>query len=246
MNNERPYIPLSVAAVVLLAAAGWAWAFAVDALAWLNVCSSVLGVVGGALLFWAVWTAWMAVREQSAWILSERQKALATTTMSVTLEAAKSVHPEVLAMLLGERARRWGLISGTKSKDKSPYSVLQARPQVTDRFVAHFLKMSNGKAYMPKRMLSDKDTRFDPLGVVTAYEMYDAFESLLFEELKATRPFGENKPGYWLAGWDPDTVAMDFGMNLNDYEYETTVPNLNEAPEVVTNAMQGLSLLAKK
>lgn len=243
--NDRSYIWMSIVGAVILAAAGWTWTFAVDALAWLNVCSSVLAIVGGGLLLWSLWLAWLELREAAVFDLQGRQKALAMTTMSVTLEAAKGVHPDVLAMVLGERARRWGLISGTKSKDKSPYSVLQARPQVTDRFVAHFLKMSNKTSYMPKRLLSDGDTRFDPLGVVTAYEMYDAFESLLFEELKATRPFGQNKPGYWLAGWDPDTVAMDFGINLNDYEYETKVPDLNEAPEVVTNALRDMTPLAK-
>ena len=243
--NERPYSWMSIVGAVILAAAGWMWTFAVDALEWLNVCSSGLAIVGGGMLLWSLWLAWLELREAAVFEIQGRQKALSMTAMSVTLEAAKGVHPEVLAMVLGDRARRWGLISGTKSKDKSPYSVLQARPQVTDRFVAHFLKMSNKTSYMPKRMLSDGDTRFDPLGVVTAYEMYDAFESLLFEELKATRPFGQNKPGYWLSGWDPDTVAMDFGINLNDYEYETVVPNLNEAPEVVTNALQGITPLAK-
>lgn len=244
--NERPYIWMSIVGAVLVVMALWAWGYATGGLEWLNVCSSILGTVGGALLLWALWLVWMAAREAAVFDLQRRQKALSMTTMSVTLEAAKGVHPEVLAMVLGERARRWGLISGTKSKDKSPYSVLQARPQVTDRFVAHFLKMSNSKSYMPKRLLSDGDTRFDPLGSVTAYEMYDAFESLLFEELKATRPFGQNKPGYWLSGWDPDTVSMDFGINLNDYEYETKVPDLNEAPEVVTNALRGITPLANK
>jgi len=243
--NERPYIWMSIAGAVLVVMALWTWGYATGALEWLNVCSSVLGTVGGALLLWALWLAWLEAREAAVFELQGRQKALSMTTMSVTLEAAQSVHPEVLAMVLGDRARRWGLISGTKSKDKSPYSVLQARPIVTDRFVAHFLKMSNKTSYMPKRLLSDGDTRYDPLGIVTAYEMYDAFESLLFEELKATRPFGQNKLGYWLAGWDPDTVAMDFGINLNDYEYETVVPNLNQAPEVVTNALQGITPLAK-
>ncbi len=243
--NERPYIWMSIVGTVLVVMALWAWGFGTGALEWLNVCSSMLATVGGGMLLWALWLAWLEARETAVFELQGRQRALSMTTMSVTLEAARGVHPEVLAMVLGERARRWGLISGTKSKDKSPYSVLQARPNVTDRFVAHFLKMSNKTSYMPKRLLSDGDTRFDPLGVVTAYEMYDAFESLLFEELKATRPFGQNKPGYWLAGWDPDTVAMDFGIDLNQYEYEMKVPDLSEAPEVVTNALRDLTPLAK-
>ena len=243
--NERSYIWMSIVGAVLVVMALWAWGYATGALEWLNVCSSVLGTVGGALLLWSLWLVWLEAREAAVFDLQGRQRALSTTAMSTLLEAAKGVHPDVLEQLFRDRARRWGLVSGTKSKDKSPYSVLQARPEVTDRFVAYFLMMSNQKTYMPKRMLSDGDKRFDPLGSVTAYEMYDALESLLIEEIKVTRPLGANKPGYWLAGWDPESVAADFGINLNDYEYETTVPDLNEAPEVVTNALRGITPLAK-
>ena len=133
--NERSYIWMSIVGTVLVVMALWAWGFGTGALEWLNVCSSMLATVGGGLLLWSLWLAWLEAREVAVFELQGRQKALSMTTMSVTLEAAQSVHPEVLAMVLGERARRWGLISGTKSKDKSPYSVLQARPNVTDRFV---------------------------------------------------------------------------------------------------------------
>ena len=29
---------------------------------------------------------------------------------------------------------------------------------------------------------------------------------------------GEYKPGYWLNGWTPESVAEDFGLNLDDWE----------------------------
>ena len=244
--NERSYIWMSIVGTVLVVMALWAWGFGTGALEWLNVCSSVLATVGGGMLLWSLWLAWLEAREAAVFELQGRQKALATTAMSTLLEAAKGVHPEVLEQLFRDRARRWGLVSGTKSKDKSPYGVLLARPEVTDRFFAHVMKMSNQKTIMPKRMLSDGDKSFDPLGVTTAYEMYDALHSLFEEELKITRPFGDSRPGYWLNDWTPESIAADFGINLDDYEYGTTVPNLNEAPEVVTNALRDLTPLANK
>ena len=213
------------------------------------ICQGVLVGMAFLLLLQTVSMYKAYYRRLETYDLETRQRALSVTTMSVLLDAAKAVHPTVLEQLFRDRARRWGLVSGTRSKDKSPYSTLLARPRVTDRFIVHFLKMSNAKSYMPKNMLSDKNSSFDPARIVTAYEMYDDFESLLIEELKATRPYGWNKPGYWLSGWGPDTVAADFGIDLEMWNYEKDDPPAvgsgNAASDVVKDALKDLIPLRK-
>lgn len=240
MERSLRWVWLGAAVGVLLVAAGAmeAWALSVPVL---HYCAQGLAVVCiplglGALMDW-----WMDYRGQSVDLLYTRQRAMSMTAMGQLLEAAKGVHPAVLESLMQDRARRWGLISGTKSPDKSPYSVLQARPRVTDRFVAFALRMSDQKGLMPKRLLSDGDKRFDPAGVVTAYEMYDDFESLLTAELKVTRPYGMTKPAYWLAGWDPESVALDFGLDLEAYSpVEALVQDDGGRPSVVDGALADL------
>jgi hypothetical protein len=232
----------------LLGLAIWANQFAARYGATTMICQGVFVGIAVLLLLQTVSMYKAYYRQLEMYDLETRQRALSVTTMSVLLEAAKAVHPTVLEQLFRDRARRWGLVSGTRSKDRSPYSTLHARPRVTDRFIVHFLKMSNEKSYMPKNMLSDKDTSFDPAKFVTAYEMYDDFESLLMEELKATRPYGWNKPGFWLAGWNPDTVAADFGVDLEVWNYEEDQPAAGSgsaASDVVKNAMKDLVPLRK-
>lgn len=233
----------------LLGMAIWADQFSARYGATTMICQGVLVGMAVLLLLQTISMYTAYYRRLATWDLETRQRALSVTTMSVTLEAAKAVHPSVLEQLFRDRARRWGLVSGTRSKDKSPYSTLQARPRVTDRFIVHFLKMSNEKSYMSKNMLSDKDTSFDPAKIVTAYEMYDDFESLLMEELKATRPYGWNKPGFWLSGWGPDAVAADFGIDLEVWNYEEedqpAVGSGSAAKDVVKDAMKDLIPLRK-
>lgn len=236
MNSLRP-IWLGAIVVVLLVAAMWVDVWSADYAALKPLANCLYGltipVTLGALL-----DGWMQFREQDVWVLQKRQEALSMTATGYTLRAAQGVHPEVIEQLFRDRARRWGLVSGTKSKDRNPYSVLIARPVVTDRFLVHFLRMSNQKTSMAKRLLSDGDKRYDPAGIVTAYEMYDALQSLLEQEMKVTRPFGDNRPGYWLNDWTPETVAMDFGIRMDDYEYENAVPDLNDANDDIQNVMR--------
>lgn len=158
---------------------------------------------------------WKYVTEHQAHLLRERQSALSMTPKQLMLEAAKGVHPETLRLLLGEQARRWGLVSGSRSATGEPYKVLMRRPRVTEEFLVYFLRRSSDRHIMSVHgNLSDGDKSWDPQGIVTAYEMYDDLESLLIEEQKATRPFGRTKPGYWLGDWDGRSVGLDFGIDI--------------------------------
>lgn len=158
-------------------------------------------------------------RSRDADILKRRQDALSITPKQMMLEAAKGVHPETLRLLLGEQARRWGLVSGSQSPTGKPYKILVARPRVTEQFLVYFLRRSNHKMYMSKHgNLSDNDKSWDPRGITSTYEMYDDLESLLVEEMKCTRPFGQTKPGYWLGDWSPAAVGLDYGVDIEDWE----------------------------
>lgn len=235
-RNWKWAVPLLLEPVFLLATywliqAQWTWV-------------QLLGFVPGmAMIVMLILAVNNFIRYQREWqidVFERTQRALSTTATSVLLDAAKNVHPDTLVLLFKDRARRWGLVSGTKSLDEQPYSVLESRPRVTDRFVVHFLRMSNSKTYMPKHLLSDGDKSFDPQRVVTAYEMYDDLESLLIDEMKVTRPMGKYKSGYWLAGWDPDAVALDFGIDLDDWKYEDDEIKETNNPEFIQNSMKDL------
>lgn len=166
---------------------------------------------------------WRFITSHKAEMLKLKKEADAITPRSQILHESKSVHPDTLRLILGEMSRRWGLVSGAKSATGEPYAVLMSRPRVTQAFLVYFLRMSNEQTYMPKRKLSENDHSFDPQKVVTAYEMHDDLESLLVEELKATKPLGDNKPGYWLGEWDPYSVGKDFGVDINEWDLDDVV-----------------------
>lgn len=178
----------------------------------------------------------------------KRKEADAITPRGMMLEAGKGVHPETIRLILGEQARRWGLVSGSKSGTGKPYAVLFARPRVTEEFLVYFLRGSSERHYMSKHgRLSDGDKSWDPQGIVSAYEMYDDLESLLVEEMKVTRPFGNTKPGYWLGEWDARSVGLDFGVDIDEWSDGEVVETVTasstvrgEVPSVIAKALEGL------
>ena len=212
-----------------------------DRLRWLGIAAVVFG---GLASIAAGTNWWKLVSTHSAEMHSARKEADAITPRGYILHEAKSVHPDLYRMILGEQARRWGLVSGTKSPSGEPYAVLMSRPRVTEVFLVYFLRMSNKENYMPKRMLSDNDHSFDPHKIVTAYEMYDDVKSLLEEELKATRPMGENKPGYWLGEWDPISVGLDFGVDIENWDVDGE-PEEDAASRVARGGSSSQSFIDK-
>jgi len=177
-----------------------------------------------------------------------RKEADAITPRGMMLEAGRGVHPETIRLILGEQAKRWGLVSGTRSPDHQPYRLLMARPRVTEAFLVYFLRRSNEKTYMAKHgNLSDGDKSWDPQKITTAYEMYDDLESLLVEEMKITRPFGNTKPGYWLGDWSPQAVGLDFGIDIDEWDdgdvietVTTSSAGRSDVPSVIARALEGL------
>mgnify|MGYP001583562977 CR=1 FL=1 len=157
-------------------------------------------------------------REQSTRILERKRNAMARTPLSVELEAARGVSPEVAKILINERHRVWMMKSGVKSEGITPHSVLFGAPDVTEYFLQYFLEGSTEKSVMPKRMLSDgRKNRFDPWGVVDEYTMYDRLISLLARQGKVQR-WSEFDSYEWIEPWTPALVADDFGLVWTENE----------------------------
>lgn len=153
----------------------------------------------------------------------QRQRALATTPVTQLAEALRGMHPDA-AKLLNKFAMRtaWQVKVDLESGERE--FTLQG-PNVHYAFIQFVLDHSNSVSLMPKRLLSEGSKKFDPDGLVTDYEQYDAFQQWLIGQLVVTRPFGENHPCMFLPPWNVDLLAerMGFGeaIELDQPEEET-------------------------
>lgn len=150
--------------------------------------------------------------DQSTTILERKRNAMSRTPLSVELESARGVSPEVAKILINERHRVWMMKSGVKSEGITPHSVLFGAPDVTEYFLQYFLEGSTEKSVMPKRLLSEgRKNRFDPWGVVDEYTMHDRLIALLARQGKVQR-WSEFDSYEWIEPWTPALVAEDFGL----------------------------------
>lgn len=164
---------------------------------------------------WAGFTAYYRQIEVDQ--LSTKRNALATTAEIRLFEATKGMHPETVRLLLKHRMAVWRIRE--TSVDQLADWVLDADPRVHYRFVEFVLINSNFYSIYPKNRLNDKSRTFDPTGVVTDYEQYDAFVQLLQNRLMLTEAYG-NQPGLWIEPWKPELVARNFGVTLEVEEDE--------------------------
>lgn len=141
--------------------------------------------------------------------LVARRNALATTPEVRLFEMARMMHPEAVRLLLMHRKVVWR-IKETPLVDLVDW-VLDADPRIHVAFVEFVLRNSSRYALMAKRMLNDKSHSFDPGRLVTDYEQYDAFTTVLQRRGMLTEAFG-NQPGQWIEPWNPDLVARQFGI----------------------------------
>lgn len=150
---------------------------------------------------------------------TERLKRAQTLSeLSVRLEAARGVHPEIVKAFLAEQNRVWALKQGDAPRQIIPHSVLYHAPEVTDIFVEYFLKSSTDVSVMPKRLLVEgRKNRFDPWGLVDEYTMYDRLVALLARQGKLIK-YSEYDGYTWAAGWSPKLVADEFAMVMEEDE----------------------------
>ncbi len=139
----------------------------------------------------------------------DRRNAQSTTADTRLFEMAKQMHPETVRLLLLQRKVVWQ-IKATPLSELVDW-VLDADPRVHVGFVEHVLRGSNPYALMPKRDFSDKAYTFDPDRLVTDYEQYDFFATVLQRRGMLTQGFG-NQPGQWIEPWNPELAGRQFGI----------------------------------
>lgn len=140
------------------------------------------------------------------------KRAQSMTALSVRLESARGVHPEVVKAFMSEENRVWALRHGNRALKMIPHSVLYRAPEVTDIFVDYFIKSSSDVAVMPKRLLVEgRKNRFDPWGLVDEYTMYDRLVALLASEGKIIK-YSDFEIYSWAHPWTRQMVAEDFAL----------------------------------
>lgn len=158
-------------------------------------------------------------RDQAVRMLERRQSAISRTPLSVELESARGVHPDVARTIIRERKRAW-MLRGHGRND-----VLFDAPNVTDIFMEYVLLNSSESLVMAKNLFVDgRKNRFDPNGAVTEREMYDDLTNLLAIEGKIHR-WSEFSQWEWVKPWGPRSVAEDYRlvMDWDDEEPTKTV-----------------------
>lgn len=152
--------------------------------------------------------------------LSQKRTALADTAEVRLAEFMRGMHPETVRLFLKHRLEVW------RVREMKGYElvtwVLDADPRINHEFVEHVLRHSNFYNLMPKRLLSDKSYQFDPMGVVTDYEQYDALIALMQRRGWVTEGYG-NQPPAWIEPWKPELAARRFGLDISAEEDEQPV-----------------------
>ena len=157
-----------------------------------------------------------------------RRRALAENAETRLFEMARMMHPEAVRLLLMHRKVVWH-IKETPLKDLVDW-VLDADPRVHVGFVEYVLRNSNPYALMEKRRLSDKSHSFDSERLVTDYEQYDAFVTILQRRGMLTQAFG-NQAGQWIEPWNPELAARQFGIVDLFEEEEKNIESENQTVE---------------
>lgn len=151
------------------------------------------------------------------------KRAESLTALSMKLESARGVHPDVVKAFMSEENRVWALRHGNRALKMIPHSVLYRAPEVTDLFVDYFIKSSSDLALMPKRLLVEgRKNRFDPWGLVDEYTMYDRLVALLASEGKIIK-YSEFEGYTWAPPWTRKMVAEDFALVWEEEGEEKSV-----------------------
>jgi hypothetical protein len=144
---------------------------------------------------------------------SQKRTALADTSEVRLAEFMRQMHPETVRLFMKHRLEVWRI---KEMRGEELFTlVLDADPRINMKFLEYVLRHSNPYALMPKRVLNDKAKTFDPLGVVTDYEQYDALASLMMRRGWVTDGFG-GQPPVWIEPWRPELVARRFGLDIFD------------------------------
>lgn len=159
-------------------------------------------------------------------------KAAESQTAEVRMfEAARGMHPEAVKALLVHRRTIWR-VKYIPLKDTVDW-VLDEAPSVHAGFVDFVLDHSNG-TLMPKRLLVEGSTKFDPDGLVSDYEQYDGLLYLMQAKLMCTQAFGNQSP-HFLPPWNVELLRRRFGLDGEGYQVDE---GMSEAMKRVVSSQQ--------
>ena len=181
------------------------------------------------------WAAYQAYyRHLSVQDYIDKRNAMTTTAETRLFDYAHTMHPDTVKMLLMHRKSKWR-VKETKLTELVDW-VLDADPRIHAGLVEYVLEHSTQYAMMAmSNHFSDKAFSFDPEKLITDYEQYRAFHRLLVNRMMATEALG-NQPGQWIEPWNPELVARQFGIGLEEDAEEAVmmeVPKVDEAQKMV-------------
>lgn len=169
----------------------------------------VPGVLVVILFLAALMNAYLYYEDHKADIYANFQMARNSTPEVRMFEAAKGMHPEAVKALLVHRRSVWA-IKYYKTSELVDW-VLFDVPAVHVGFVDFILDHSNG-SIMPKRFLSEGSKQYDPEGLITDYEQYDALIHYMQQNLMITQAYGNQAPQL-LPPWTVETMRHRFGLD---------------------------------
>jgi hypothetical protein len=179
---------------------------------WQDLAMVPLGLAA-VLLVAALVNAWAYVADHWANVYANIRFVQNSTPEVRMMEAAKGMHPEAVKALLVHRRTLWR-IKYVPHKELVDW-VLDEAPNVHAGFVDFVLDHSNG-TLMPKRLLAEGSTKFDPDGLVTDYQQYDELLFLMKQKLMCTEAYGNQSP-HFLPPWNVDTIRHRFGLDGEGY-----------------------------
>jgi hypothetical protein len=177
---------------------------------------------------------WLYVQSRWADLWAEVQITRNATPEVRMFEAAKGMHPEAVKALLVHRRTIWRM-KYIPLRDVVDW-VLDEAPNVHGGFVDFVLDHSNG-TLMPKRLLVEGSTKFDPDGLVTDYQQYDDLLMLMQSKLMCTQAYGNQAP-HFLPPWTVELVRHRFGLDGAGYQVDE---EMSEALKAVVKDQAPLS-----
>jgi len=124
-------------------------------------------------------------------------------------EAMKHMHPDAVAALMMHKRSVWR-IRYIPAKDIGDW-IYDEAPIIHAGFVEFVLNHSNGRRgeLMKKSYLSQGSKQFDPTGVVSDYEQYDALVNLMKSKMMITDALG-NQPPKFIPPYTIETLRRYF------------------------------------
>jgi len=163
---------------------------------------------------------WLTWRQQDAWILTERQRALAMTPQTVLSENMRQMHPSAIDVLKLYGRMTWMILPGAEPDSQVEWVLYGT--QCTYDFIGAFLEESNDTSCVPEwKFANDGAKLYAPKGMkenwCTDREQYQQFIAFLYGLGRVTKAFG-NQPAAWVGPWNPLNVGKTMAIRFDEDE----------------------------